>query len=248
MFARLAVLLAFAGLVSCAVSSERLPGPVELEGEWRVTDIVGEPDVDGSEAFLGFERDGAVYGNSGVNLLRGSWSIDDGFSSSPTASTLRAGPPELMQQEQRMLDALGAVHGARFDGADLVLADVTGDELLRLRRRTPLAELTGTVFYRERIALGPGHELTVELQDVSRADAPADVLARTTRAIVGQVPLPFTLEYRPDDVDPRAAVVVRATITAPDGTLAWTTTDALPVLTNGAPTADVAVLVRRVSR
>lgn len=39
------------------------------------------------------------------------------------------------------------------------------------------ATVTGTVTYRERIALPPGATVTVRLQDVSRADAPAEVLA-----------------------------------------------------------------------
>ncbi len=37
--------------------------------------------------------------------------------------------------------------------------------------------LTGTVTYRERIALSPGSVIDVQLQDVSRADAAAQIIA-----------------------------------------------------------------------
>ena len=41
------------------------------------------------------------------------------------------------------------------------------------------ASLTGTATYRERIALPPGAVFEATLEDVSRADAPAEVLGRT---------------------------------------------------------------------
>ena len=44
------------------------------------------------------------------------------------------------------------------------------------------ATVTGSVRYRERIALPPGATVTERLQDVSRADAPAEVL---TKRVVG---------------------------------------------------------------
>ncbi|WP_268799896.1 YbaY family lipoprotein [Pseudomonas huanghezhanensis] len=55
--------------------------------------------------------------------------------------------------------------------------------------------LDGEVFYLQRIALPPTATLTVSLQDVSLADAPAQTLARQSGPIKGQVPLPFHLTY-----------------------------------------------------
>lgn len=57
----------------------------------------------------------------------------------------------------------------------------------------PKATLEGEAFYLQRIALPPSAVLTVSLQDVSLADAPAVALARQSGPITGQVPLPFKL-------------------------------------------------------
>lgn len=55
--------------------------------------------------------------------------------------------------------------------------------------------LDGEVFYLQRIALPPTATLTVSLQDVSLADAPAQTLAKQSGPIQGQVPMPFHLTY-----------------------------------------------------
>ena len=62
------------------------------------------------------------------------------------------------------------------------------------------ASLDGEVFYLQRIALPPSATLSVSLQDVSLADAPAVVLAEQNGPIKGQVPLPFHLSYDPAQV------------------------------------------------
>lgn len=84
--------------------------------------------------------------------------------------------------------------------------------------------LTGTVTYRERIALPPDALLTVTLEDVSRADAPAVTLAQTQTALNGQqVPIPFSLIYPASAVQPQAIYAARARINAGDRLLFITT-------------------------
>ena len=85
-----------------------------------------------------------------------------------------------------------------------------------------MATISGTVFYRERIALPPGAEVSVELQDVSRADAPAEVLASTRFRAEGGPPYGFELSYDPADIDQRMSYALRAAIRA-DGELLFTT-------------------------
>ena len=62
------------------------------------------------------------------------------------------------------------------------------------------ASLDGEVIYLQRIALPPSATLSVSLQDVSLADAPAVVLAQQKGPVEGQVPLPFRLSYDPAQV------------------------------------------------
>ena len=78
--------------------------------------------------------------------------------------------------------------------------------------QTPTASLDGEVFYLQRIALPPSATLSVSLQDVSLADAPAVVLAQQSGQINGQVPLPFKLSYQPDQIQPGHRYAVSARI------------------------------------
>lgn len=76
----------------------------------------------------------------------------------------------------------------------------------------PVASLDGEVFYLQRMALPPSATLSVSLQDVSLADAPALVLAQQSAQINGQVPLPFKLSYQPEQILPGHRYAVSARI------------------------------------
>jgi len=86
------------------------------------------------------------------------------------------------------------------------------------------ADLAGEVFYLQRIALPPAATLSVSLQDVSLADAPAVVLAEQKGPIKGQVPLPFHLSYDPAQVKPGHRYSVSARIEV-DGQLIFISTE-----------------------
>ncbi len=88
--------------------------------------------------------------------------------------------------------------------------------------RKPNASVSGTVTYREGIALTPGAQLVVDLRDVSLADAPAPLIARQTIPNPGQVPIRFKVEYNRDDISPRNTYSVQADIVESDGRLAFT--------------------------
>lgn len=107
------------------------------------------------------------------------------------------------------------------------------------------ARVTGTVTYRERIALPPNAVVQVTLQDISRADASAVVLGEQTITTMGrQVPIPFEIAYDPSAIDERLTYSVRARITV-DGQLLFTSTTATLVITRGRPT-DVEIVLARV--
>jgi putative lipoprotein len=96
------------------------------------------------------------------------------------------------------------------------------------------ASLTGTATYRERIALPPGAVFEATLEDVTRADAPAEVLGRTRIDSPGNPPFKFTIPYDPARIDPAHRYAVRAKVTV-DGDLMFTTDTHYPVLSEGAP-------------
>lgn len=101
-----------------------------------------------------------------------------------------------------------------------------------------------SVTYRERILLPPGHRLSVRLEDVSLADAPARVLAEAGKELEGRAP-PYavTLSVRDADIDARHTYAVRAEIRDPAGALRFTTDTRHAVLTQGAaPRADIVLV------
>jgi uncharacterized lipoprotein YbaY len=104
------------------------------------------------------------------------------------------------------------------------------------------ATLMGTVTYLQRIALPPNAVVQVEIEEVSRADAPAFVLA-SQQIITGgrQVPIPFSLTYDAASIDPRGHYNVRARIFM-DGALRWISDTAMPVINNDVFNVDVRVV------
>jgi putative lipoprotein len=98
----------------------------------------------------------------------------------------------------------------------------------------PLDRISGSVTYRERIALPEDVTLAVELLDVSKQDAKAERLAQLTLPVGSQqVPLAFELPFYPAAVQPAHRYTLRATLSS-GGELLFTTAQQVPVLTHGA--------------
>ena len=106
----------------------------------------------------------------------------------------------------------------------------------------PAAAVSGTVTYLQRIALPPNAVVEVKLVDVSRQDVPATVLGEQIITNPGQVPIPFEIAYDPASIDPRFTYAVQARIMA-DGQLLFISDTVTPVITRGAPTSDVEIVV-----
>lgn len=112
---------------------------------------------------------------------------------------------------------------------------VAAATLLSACSSAPLASknsLDGEVFYLQRIALPPNAVLSVSLQDISLADAPAVVLDEQSGPVKSQVPLPFHLSYDPAQVKPGHRYAVSARIEV-DGQLMFITTEQHPVQLDG---------------
>ncbi|MCE2405803.1 MAG: YbaY family lipoprotein [Dehalococcoidia bacterium] len=101
--------------------------------------------------------------------------------------------------------------------------------------REPNSSVSGTVAYRERLALTEDATLVLELRDVSYADAPAPLIARQTISGPGQVPIEFRVGYNRGDIDPRNTYSIGARIVESDGRLAFTNDTAYEVITHGNP-------------
>ena len=113
------------------------------------------------------------------------------------------------------------------------LAQISSPSFQRVAQRQ--AQVTGTVTYLQRIALPPNAVVEVTLQEVSRLDAAAVLIAEQKIPSAGQqVPIPFALSYDASKINPRYTYVVRAKITV-DGQMRWTSSTAYRVITQGNP-------------
>ena len=94
------------------------------------------------------------------------------------------------------------------------------------------SHVTGTVAFRERIALPPTAVVYVTLEDVSRADTQSLVVAATRIAGPNQPPIPFDLAFDGRRINPAHRYAVRARIVDGDR-LMFTTAETVPVITQG---------------
>jgi putative lipoprotein len=105
--------------------------------------------------------------------------------------------------------------------------------------------VTGTVTYRQRIALPPDAVVRLVIEDVSLAGAPAKSIAEEQVPTNGkQVPIPFDVKYDPAVLNPSHRYQIRATITS-GGELLFTSATSYPVLTQGAPEKHIGILVQQ---
>jgi putative lipoprotein len=110
---------------------------------------------------------------------------------------------------------------------------------------TTTSKVTGSVTYRERIALPPSAVITVKLVDVSLADAPAVLIAEQVIATAGrQVPFEFALEYDAARIQPSHTYAVHVRIENGDRLLFISDKMNL-VITRDAP-SHLDIVVRRI--
>jgi copper homeostasis protein (lipoprotein) len=104
-------------------------------------------------------------------------------------------------------------------------------------------QVKGTATYRERIAMPPDAVFEATLEDVSKADARAEVIGQARIERPGNPPIRFEITYDPARIISNHRYSVRARILV-DGKLFFTTDQSYPVLTGGHGT-EVALLLRR---
>ncbi len=105
------------------------------------------------------------------------------------------------------------------------------------------SEVTGEIAKGDRSALPEDAIITVELRDTSLADAPAKTISSETIVLEGgQLPVPYLLSYKEDEIDESHSYTVFSRIEA-GGSLIYITDTAYPVITRGNPTEDVEVVV-----
>jgi uncharacterized lipoprotein YbaY len=209
-----------------------------------------------AQPYIEFDRQAKRFsGDSGCNRISGGFELDgSSLRLSRIVSTKRAClDADVQQVETNYLKALEQT--TRFQ---------VQDDTLRLSAgRTPIliftaeangaggavkrARVTGTITYRQRIALPPDALIEVKLLDVSRADAPALTIAENMFRPGGrQVPIEFALEYDPRRINNRHRYSIQARIIQ-DNKPRFISAQPYPVITGGHPNT-VNVIVTPTSR
>lgn len=116
--------------------------------------------------------------------------------------------------------AAGEDEDAAAGDAEETTADATNDDA-----DAETASIAGSVTYRERMALPEDAELTVQLLDVTLADAEAVTLAEQTLVPEQQVPIDFALDYDAAELSTDGRYALAAEIVDAEGTPLWATVD-----------------------
>ena len=103
------------------------------------------------------------------------------------------------------------------------------------------ATVNGTINTQNQIELPAGSIVNVQLQDTSRADAPAIVIGEQVIRNPERFPVSFEIEYDPDIIDERNVYSMRARIEV-EGKLVFINTTAHHVITRGFPTELVVIV------
>jgi len=124
-----------------------------------------------------------------------------------------------------------------------MISSVALSSALMVLGQAPPAKVTGTVTYRQRMALPENAVVEVTLRDVSRADAPAVEIGKQVIELKGrQVPVPFEISYDPAKIDERFSYSVAARITV-EGRLVFISDTNHAVITRGNPNQVTIVVV-----
>lgn len=214
-----------------------------LIGQWAVTSI-GALDTTAIGPTIEFTADGTVHGFAGVNRFNGTYAATDGeIEFGPMMSTMMAGPDDAMTVEQCLLLALVDTQSATI--GDGVLTIGSGGTAVTARPTADTAPAVvvvgGTVTYLERMALPDGAVVTIQINDVSLADAPSVTVAEAVITPFHQVPIPYAVAVMGSAFEDghRYSLSVRISI---DDELLFTSTEHLPVTADvGFQTIDVLV-------
>jgi len=113
-------------------------------------------------------------------------------------------------------------------------------------QKTPAVSVsvTGTVNKRNSKALAPSDTIEIRLVDKSSPDQP--VGEQDIHAGGKQLPLPFEIQYNPDQIAADKTYIIQVQIVKSSGDVLYKASSEYPVITQGNPTSNVEVFVELV--
>lgn len=219
--------------------------------QWQSTqmndDTTFTPD-DPAKYTLTFLLDNKVQVQADCNKGRGLYKLDGNqLTLGPIATTLMACPSgsldstfgqQINEVGSYLMDNGKLVLELKMDSGTMTFAPAS-TSASNASVTTTTATITGTVSYLQRLALLPGAIIEIQLQDST-----GGVIASHTMTTTGEnVPIGFTLTYDPAQIDAQGTYGLVAAISL-NGEVRWINADPVAVLTNGAPTNAVEIMVQ----
>jgi heat shock protein HslJ len=108
------------------------------------------------------------------------------------------------------------------------------------------AAVTGMVTNVDNAVIPAGATTSIQIQDTSLADAPAQVIGEQIIKESAQFPIAYQVDYDPSEIIDNHTYTMRVRIESTDGSLLFINDTAIPVITNGNPTENVEIPVIQV--
>ena len=204
----------------------------------------------GTEIAANFGEDGQLTGSAGCSKYVAEYRTEgDSITISSAVVTARMACQEaVMEQENAYLAALETADTYKIEGANMEMRTADGAKVAGFQRASAggleEAVITGVVIYRQRIALPEDAVITVQLRDVSLMDVASQLMGEEVIQTNGrQVPVPYRVAYDTGEVDERNTYSMSARIEDGAGKLLFISDTVTPVITHGAPTKDVEIVV-----
>lgn len=123
------------GLSACQTSPTLDTPNIVLEGTWYIEAVQGKAVIDYSPAQLIFAQDGKLSGNNSCNQFFGQYQLNgQQLKLLPAGNTMKACVDALMDQEQRVMQAMAQVTQANEAKGKLLLKDIDGNTQLVLSK------------------------------------------------------------------------------------------------------------------
>jgi heat shock protein HslJ len=205
---------------------------IKLEDHlWLLEDLNGKLVLDGTQIEAEF-TEGRVLGQAGCNSYSASYER--------TADTLTVGEPSttrrtcpdpqgVMDQETAYLQTLASAATFKIENQQLLVNDAS-DQTVLIYSAAVIGDIAGPPE-----PIDPQAVITVQLQDVSLADAAAPVLGEQQAPNPGTFPVPFAVTYNPETIQPNHTYAIRVRIEDAAGELLYTNMQSAPVITQGNP-------------
>src|SRR5262245_21907485 len=221
--------------------------PTLVGTSWQLVKFQGSNDStlvpdERSKYTITFGPGGKLEARIDCNRGRGTWTSrsPSQLEFGPLALTRAMCPPGSLHDQ--LVKQLPFVRSYVLRGSHLFLALMADGGIYEFEPISPTrgkaaqGKVRGTATYRERMALPPNALLEVTLEDVSKADNRAELIARVRNERPGNPPIPFVISYDPGRIIPNHYYTVRARILV-DSKPLFVTEQGYPVLTGAADTA-----------